>query len=168
MRVTTKGQVTIPLEVRQALGIVPGTELSFRVRGSRIEIEKAVDGGAGRRGRSAPASGSRMERHEHRRPARPDQTPGEVTPQPDPGALVDTNALIDVITRATVRAGPGTVVPEAAALTRPGLAKGLPVGNFLPPRGRPTAPVSHERTRCQPDTSLREKRSTPMIAAAAA
>ena len=47
-RVTTKGQVTIPLAIRQALGIVPGTELSFRVRGSRIEVEKAVDRGAGR------------------------------------------------------------------------------------------------------------------------
>ena len=47
VRVTTKGQVTIPLAIRQALGIVPGTELSFRIRGSRIEIEKAVDGGRG-------------------------------------------------------------------------------------------------------------------------
>ena len=47
VRVTTRGQVTIPLAIRQSLGIMPGTELSFRIRGSRIEIEKAVDGGRG-------------------------------------------------------------------------------------------------------------------------
>jgi AbrB family looped-hinge helix DNA binding protein len=29
MRVTQKGQVTIPLEVRRALGIRPGTEVWF-------------------------------------------------------------------------------------------------------------------------------------------
>lgn len=29
MRVTTKGQVTIPLEFRQKLGIFPGTEVEF-------------------------------------------------------------------------------------------------------------------------------------------
>lgn len=47
MRVTTKGQVTIPLAVRRALGIVPGTELTFRVRGSRIEVEKTEGAGRG-------------------------------------------------------------------------------------------------------------------------
>lgn len=58
MRVTTKGQVTIPLAVRRALGIVPGTELTFRVRGTRIEVEKTADAGRGaevvRRLREAP------------------------------------------------------------------------------------------------------------------
>jgi len=47
MRVTTKGQVTIPLEVRRALGITPGTELEFRVRGSRIEVQKMPGNGRG-------------------------------------------------------------------------------------------------------------------------
>ncbi len=47
MRVTAKGQVTIPVDIRKAFGIVPGTELSFRVRGAGIEVEKT----AGRMGR---------------------------------------------------------------------------------------------------------------------
>jgi AbrB family looped-hinge helix DNA binding protein len=46
VRVTAKGQVTIPVDVRRALGILPGTELSFRVNGDRIDVEKA--GGPGR------------------------------------------------------------------------------------------------------------------------
>ncbi len=47
MRVTTKGQVTIPLDVRRALGIVPGTELDFRIRGDRIEVQKSTGAGRG-------------------------------------------------------------------------------------------------------------------------
>jgi AbrB family looped-hinge helix DNA binding protein len=31
VRVTRKGQVTIPLEVRRALGITPGTEVRFEL-----------------------------------------------------------------------------------------------------------------------------------------
>jgi antitoxin PrlF len=31
MRVTQKGQVTIPLDVRRALGIAPGTEVRFEL-----------------------------------------------------------------------------------------------------------------------------------------
>ena len=41
MRVTTKGQVTIPIEVREKLGIVPGTEVEFSVRGDDVRIVKA-------------------------------------------------------------------------------------------------------------------------------
>ncbi|MGH9949744.1 MAG: AbrB/MazE/SpoVT family DNA-binding domain-containing protein [Pyrinomonadaceae bacterium] len=41
MRVTTKGQVTIPIEVRQKLGIFPGTEVEFSVRGDAVRIVKA-------------------------------------------------------------------------------------------------------------------------------
>lgn len=41
MRVTTKGQVTIPQEVRKKLGIFPGTEVEFIVRGDSAKLVKA-------------------------------------------------------------------------------------------------------------------------------
>lgn len=41
MRVTTKGQVTIPQEVRERLGIFPGTEVDFIVRGDSVKLVKA-------------------------------------------------------------------------------------------------------------------------------
>lgn len=43
MRVTQKGQVTIPLEVRRALGIKPGTNVEFRLeaQGARLVVEEA-------------------------------------------------------------------------------------------------------------------------------
>lgn len=40
MRVTTKGQVTIPQDVREKLGIVPGSEVDFIVRGNSARIVK--------------------------------------------------------------------------------------------------------------------------------
>ena len=47
MRVTTRGQVTIPLGVRRALGITPGTELEFLVEGDRLVVYKRVGAGRG-------------------------------------------------------------------------------------------------------------------------
>jgi antitoxin PrlF len=38
MRVTEKGQVTIPKHIRVAAGVVPGSEVSFRLEGGRIVI----------------------------------------------------------------------------------------------------------------------------------
>jgi len=40
MRITTKGQVTIPIEVRERLGLLPDTEVQFRVRGNVAILEK--------------------------------------------------------------------------------------------------------------------------------
>ncbi|WP_257296483.1 AbrB/MazE/SpoVT family DNA-binding domain-containing protein [Endozoicomonas sp. YOMI1] len=40
MRVTTKGQVTIPKEVREALGIVPESEIDFIEENGRFYLAK--------------------------------------------------------------------------------------------------------------------------------
>ncbi len=40
MRVTTKGQVTIPRDIREALGISPETEIDFIEDGGRFYIVK--------------------------------------------------------------------------------------------------------------------------------
>jgi AbrB family looped-hinge helix DNA binding protein len=41
MRVTLKGQVTIPIEVRDRLGILPHTEVDFEVHGKTVRLVKA-------------------------------------------------------------------------------------------------------------------------------
>jgi AbrB family looped-hinge helix DNA binding protein len=40
MRVTTKGQVTIPIELRRKLGIGPSTRVAFDLVGQTIRIRK--------------------------------------------------------------------------------------------------------------------------------
>jgi AbrB family looped-hinge helix DNA binding protein len=47
MKVTTKGQVTIPLEVRERLNILPGAEVEFVVEGDAarmIPVKTATHG----------------------------------------------------------------------------------------------------------------------------
>lgn len=41
MRITAKGQVTIPIEVREQLGLLPDTEVNFEVVGNAVRITKA-------------------------------------------------------------------------------------------------------------------------------
>ena len=43
MRVTTKGQVTIPLNIREKLGITPSTEVDFIEDGDRVILVKRKD-----------------------------------------------------------------------------------------------------------------------------
>ena len=43
MRVTSKGQVTIPKEIRDRLGIGPGSEVEFGERDSLVSLEKKGD-----------------------------------------------------------------------------------------------------------------------------
>ena len=45
MRVTQKGQVTIPLAIRERVGILPDTEVEFSVRGDTVILRKASRGG---------------------------------------------------------------------------------------------------------------------------
>ncbi|MDX1998934.1 MAG: AbrB/MazE/SpoVT family DNA-binding domain-containing protein [Thermoanaerobaculia bacterium] len=40
MRITQKGQVTIPIEIRQRLGMLPETEVAFEVDGNAVRIVK--------------------------------------------------------------------------------------------------------------------------------
>lgn len=43
MRVTTKGQVTIPQDIRERLGIFPGTEVEFVIKGDSATLVKAKE-----------------------------------------------------------------------------------------------------------------------------
>jgi AbrB family looped-hinge helix DNA binding protein len=38
MKVTTKGQVTIPQEIREKLGIQPGAEVEFEIEGKVVKM----------------------------------------------------------------------------------------------------------------------------------
>jgi antitoxin PrlF len=43
-RVTSKGQVTIPKEIRDELGLLPGTEVEFVRQGDQIQVRKLAGG----------------------------------------------------------------------------------------------------------------------------
>lgn len=64
MRVTTKGQVTIPADIRERFGFLPDTELEFVVQDDKVTIRR-VDNPTWRRGDRVVArlrgrAGSRM------------------------------------------------------------------------------------------------------------
>lgn len=42
MRITTKGQVTIPQEIRDELGLLPNTEVTFDIVDGEARIRKAT------------------------------------------------------------------------------------------------------------------------------
>jgi AbrB family looped-hinge helix DNA binding protein len=48
VRITSKGQVTIPQEIRERLGLLPETEVEFRVEGNAVRIVKAATKGKSR------------------------------------------------------------------------------------------------------------------------
>ena len=49
MRVTSKGQVTIPIEIRRRFGIGPETEVEFEVVGDVVQLRRVPGTGRGRR-----------------------------------------------------------------------------------------------------------------------
>jgi len=56
MHITSKGQVTIPQEIRNRLGLFPNTEVEFEFAGDHARIRKARPGAGGSaRGRLAVA-----------------------------------------------------------------------------------------------------------------
>ena len=50
MRITSKGQVTIPQSVREKAGFMPNTEVDFVFEGRKVVIVKAKPGGTKNRG----------------------------------------------------------------------------------------------------------------------
>lgn len=50
MRITSKGQVTIPIEIRERAGLLPHTEVRFEVEGNAVRIfREEKPGGRGQR-----------------------------------------------------------------------------------------------------------------------
>jgi AbrB family looped-hinge helix DNA binding protein len=41
MRITSKGQVTIPVGIREKAGLLPGTEVDFELKGDSVRIVRA-------------------------------------------------------------------------------------------------------------------------------
>ena len=44
MRITSKGQVTIPVEIRERAGLLPGTEVEFELEGEVVRIVRTAAG----------------------------------------------------------------------------------------------------------------------------
>lgn len=55
MRITSKGQVTIPMEIREKLGLLPETEVEFELDGDSVRIRKAAVGRGLTRGQALVA-----------------------------------------------------------------------------------------------------------------
>lgn len=51
MRITSKGQVTIPAELRERAGLLPHTEVEFHLEGASVRIVRAE--AQGKHGRGA-------------------------------------------------------------------------------------------------------------------
>ena len=50
MRITSKGQVTIPIEIRERAGLLPHTEVRFEVEGNAVRIlREEKPGGRGQK-----------------------------------------------------------------------------------------------------------------------
>jgi len=57
MKITSKGQVTVPQEIRERLGLLPYTEVEWEIDGETARLRKADPAeGAGRRGHAVLAA----------------------------------------------------------------------------------------------------------------
>ena len=56
MRITSKGQVTIPIEIREKLGLLPNSEVEFRIEGNGVRITKMRGTKSRGRGQSVVAN----------------------------------------------------------------------------------------------------------------
>ena len=54
MRITSKGQVTIPQHIRERLGLLPDSEVEFEVDGDEVRLRKVTTG---------PTRGQRLVEH---------------------------------------------------------------------------------------------------------
>ena len=70
MRMTVKGQVTIPIEIREKLGLHPNSEVEFELVGDAVRIRKA-------KGSDKKTRGQRMLEAMRRAP-KPDMTTDEL------------------------------------------------------------------------------------------
>jgi AbrB family looped-hinge helix DNA binding protein len=43
MRITSKGQVTIPIEIREKAGFLPDTEVEFRIKGNTVTLKRQTE-----------------------------------------------------------------------------------------------------------------------------
>ena len=41
MRITSKGQVTIPIDIREKIGLLPDAEVEFKIAGKAVLLKKA-------------------------------------------------------------------------------------------------------------------------------
>jgi AbrB family looped-hinge helix DNA binding protein len=56
LRITSKGQVTIPVEIRERAGLLPQTEVEFEFDGKAVRIVRV-------KGRKSDGRGARLIRH---------------------------------------------------------------------------------------------------------
>lgn len=52
MRITAKGQVTIPIHIREQLGLLPDTEVAFVVKGDCVQLRRVATKERESRGRN--------------------------------------------------------------------------------------------------------------------
>ena len=42
MRITSKGQVTIPIEIREKMGFLPNTEVELQIKGDTVSMKRGM------------------------------------------------------------------------------------------------------------------------------